>query len=285
MPSGHCLRFTRLGLTHGRASPNLRCKATDARNESKLLPAHAVDDPFSRFSAQLEVLHELAEEIHHSQRAPLPSRSGLQVLNDLEGPRAHQALIRSATNGIRGMTRLPIVGGPLWRQTSNVVEVLKSGRTWRGIYDHGSIQREEILVHLRDAGAAGEQSRTVPRVPLKMVIADNARALVAVENAGATYHLLVAQGGLLRDLSELYESMWSFGTPVPGRTGGDPQSPFSEERELLCLLAAGATDEAIARQLGMSLRTVQRRVRKLEDMLGAHTRFQAGIQAARRHLI
>jgi DNA-binding CsgD family transcriptional regulator len=252
-----------------------------------LLPADAIHDPFSRFSAQLDVLRELAEEIHQSQRAPLPSQSGVQILDDLEGPRAHQGLIRTATTGIRGTTRLPVVGGPLWRQTSNVIEVLKSGRTWRGIYDNAAIQHEEILVHLRDAGAVGEQSRTVPRVPLKMVIADNTRALVAIENDGAAYHLLVAQCGLLTDLIDLFESLWSFGTPVPNRTatGDEPHTPFSDERDLLCLLAAGATDEAIARQLGMSLRTVQRRVRRLEDMLGAHTRFQAGIQAARLHLI
>ncbi|GGB18667.1 hypothetical protein GCM10011492_05660 [Flexivirga endophytica] len=251
-----------------------------------MLPANAINDPFSRFTAQLEVLHELAEEIQQGQRAPA-SQSGVHILDATEGPRAHQTLIRTATKGIRGTTRLPIVGGPLWRQTSNVIEVLKSGRTWRGIYDNAAIQREEILVHLRDAGAAGEQSRTVPRVPMKMVIADESRALVAVENDGATFHLLVGRCGLLDDLVGLFEGLWSFGTPVPGRAGvgGEQHTPFSDDRDLLSLLAAGATDESIARQLGLSLRTVQRRVRKLEDLLGAHTRFQAGIQAARRNLI
>ena len=48
------------------------------------------------------------------------------------------------------------------------------------------------------------------------------------------------------------------------------------------LLAGGATDETIARQLGLSTRTVERRVRAMLDQLGAETRFQAGVQAARR---
>ncbi len=40
-------------------------------------------------------------------------------------------------------------------------------------------------------------------------------------------------------------------------------------------------DEAIARQLDMGARTLQRRVAHLLGLLGAETRFQAGIQASR----
>jgi len=43
---------------------------------------------------------------------------------------------------------------------------------------------------------------------------------------------------------------------------------------------SGLTDEAIARQLGLSHRTVQRRVAAFMADLGAHTRFQAGVKAA-----
>ncbi|MFF5212658.1 hypothetical protein [Streptosporangium sp. NPDC000396] len=47
-------------------------------------------------------------------------------------------------------------------------------------------------------------------------------------------------------------------------------------------MASGATDEAIARRLGLGRRTVVRRVSALQRTLGATTRFQAGVQAARR---
>ena len=52
--------------------------------------------------------------------------------------------------------------------------------------------------------------------------------------------------------------------------------------DLLSLLSAGRSDSTIARLSGISLRTVERRVRSLMDRLGAKTRFQAGVQAARR---
>jgi DNA-binding NarL/FixJ family response regulator len=41
----------------------------------------------------------------------------------------------------------------------------------------------------------------------------------------------------------------------------------------------------VARQLGISQRTVERDIRKMMDDLNATTRFQAGVQAARRGLV
>jgi DNA-binding NarL/FixJ family response regulator len=52
-------------------------------------------------------------------------------------------------------------------------------------------------------------------------------------------------------------------------------------RFLLQELAAGAKDEQIARTLGLSLRTVRRRVADLIE-LGVDNRFQAGVEAVRR---
>ena len=51
---------------------------------------------------------------------------------------------------------------------------------------------------------------------------------------------------------------------------------------LVNLLASGRKDEAIARQLGVSGRTLRRRIAEVQDQLGATSRFQAGLQAARR---
>ncbi|MFD9398969.1 response regulator transcription factor [Streptomyces sp. NPDC060011] len=41
-------------------------------------------------------------------------------------------------------------------------------------------------------------------------------------------------------------------------------------------------DEAIARQLGWSVRTMRRRTSRLHELLGAANRFQAGVIAQRR---
>jgi DNA-binding NarL/FixJ family response regulator len=47
-------------------------------------------------------------------------------------------------------------------------------------------------------------------------------------------------------------------------------------------LLAGLTDHAVANQLGLSMRSVQRRIRVLMDLVTAETRLQLGFHAARR---
>ena len=78
---------------------------------------------------------------------------------------------------------------------------------------------------------------------------------------------------------EIVDTAWRLGTPAGrARTAGLDR----RDTAILTLLAAGASDATIARQSGISQRTVERRVRALMDQLGAGTRFQAGVQAARR---
>ncbi len=58
----------------------------------------------------------------------------------------------------------------------------------------------------------------------------------------------------------------------------------AETRLLTSLLLSGLSDQAIARELGVSPRTAQRKLAAMLQDLGAHTRFQAGVQAAMRDL-
>lgn len=75
----------------------------------------------------------------------------------------------------------------------------------------------------------------------------------------------------------VYEDVAAYQVP-----GLDGIGTTSDTRQLLTLLASGLKDDAIARQLGLSTRTMRRRIRTLLDELSAANRFQAGVQAARR---
>jgi DNA-binding NarL/FixJ family response regulator len=57
------------------------------------------------------------------------------------------------------------------------------------------------------------------------------------------------------------------------------------DNRILVLLAAGATDDAIGRATGRSMRTVQRRIRELMQLAGAQTRFQLGMAATHRRWV
>jgi DNA-binding NarL/FixJ family response regulator len=54
------------------------------------------------------------------------------------------------------------------------------------------------------------------------------------------------------------------------------------DSELLSLAVAGLTDEAMAHQLNVSRRTIERRLRKIMQCAGATSRVQLGLLAARR---
>ncbi|MFJ6619931.1 response regulator transcription factor [Kitasatospora sp. NPDC091335] len=90
---------------------------------------------------------------------------------------------------------------------------------------------------------------------------------------------------LLDSLIGVFESFWQIAVPLPAaaETADDAgTAPGAENRQLLTYLSGGLTDESIAREIGVSERTVARRITRLQELLGARTRFQLGVQASRR---
>ncbi|WP_084704968.1 LuxR C-terminal-related transcriptional regulator [Phaeacidiphilus oryzae] len=72
----------------------------------------------------------------------------------------------------------------------------------------------------------------------------------------------------------------------PDAAGQPPAEGLTEQEHLLLvLLCRGLPEEAIARRLLTSSRTVRRRIRALCDRLGVRTPLQAAVWAARRGLI
>lgn len=96
--------------------------------------------------------------------------------------------------------------------------------------------------------------------------------------------MVVRRSAQLQALAGLFEVLWDLAVPVfpRGVTGVESGSRVEEEQHLIALLTAGMPDEAIARELRTSYRTLQRRVRTLMETCHATTRFQLGVQAERR---
>jgi DNA-binding CsgD family transcriptional regulator/DNA-binding MarR family transcriptional regulator len=166
--------------------------------------------------------------------------------------------------------------------------VLARGVGVRAVYASEVLTVPWLAERLRGLVAAGEQARVLPKVPMKMVVVDRREAvlpLAASEEGTRTTAAFVRRSRLCDALVELFEAHWTQATPV--FAGPVPESaPHSEisetDRALLQLLNAGLKDEAIARQLEMSHRTLRRRIADLVKRLEATSRFQAGTQAMRR---
>ena len=198
-----------------------------------------------------------------------------------ESRRVIEGLQRSARREVLGVDRPPYLGdlGP------NLVEreQLANGVDYRVVYDRAALGLPGRLETITEMIELGEQARTAPAVPMKMMIVDRAVAVIPLQVSERTVErsLVVGESALLSALTRVFADLWhnavSFGAGAAPLDG----APTSEERRILALLASGATDESIGRLMGFSPRTAHRRVRDLAAKLGVATRFQAGVQAVR----
>ncbi|WBQ03071.1 helix-turn-helix transcriptional regulator [Kribbella sp. CA-293567] len=163
---------------------------------------------------------------------------------------------------------------------------MERGVRARGLYGVSVLEDFEGLAAVHQCIAVGEQARVFAQVPLNLMLYDGKRALLSVPGQkGARRSLIIVhESGLLDSLAGLFEVFWQMGVPLSAESQvvDALDGPGSGEQQLLSYLAAGLTDEAIARDLGVSARTVGRRIARLEEVLGAHSRFQLAIQASRR---
>ncbi|WP_449060445.1 LuxR C-terminal-related transcriptional regulator [Planomonospora algeriensis] len=136
----------------------------------------------------------------------------------------------------------------------------------------------EKLVRFERAGA---RIRTVGSVPSWFLVAgDEVAGLPArwggtLAESAYRFHLVRASV-VVAALRTLFEELWARAAPLPWTRADDGVV------RVLRLAAQGVGDEAIARQLGVSVRTVRARFADAMTQLGAQSRFQAGVEAARR---
>lgn len=174
--------------------------------------------------------------------------------------------------------------------------VLARGVQWRAIYTLSSFDEGATWEEVEELAAQGEQSRITDDLPVKLVVVDRRVALVSLSlDPGAVTALVTHAPPLVEALRSLFEHEWSRAVPLPvaaptrglaatkrGYPTPSVEEPSAEDASILALMAVGMKDDAIARQLGISARTLRRRSQELMAALGAANRFQAGVEAGRR---
>jgi len=191
------------------------------------------------------------------------------------------ALLTALIEGTRGdllFLRPDAWAMPRESAISRVVgRAVAAGRRSRAVYPLRVLHEAPEV--LRTRADEGEEVRLIDDLPTRMFVIEGTHAIVP-EPLGYSDEprLLVRQGALVDALTLLFELYWEKAVPVSELSGGRT----SERTFLLRQLQGGDKDEQIARTMGLSLRTVRRRISELMIELGADTRFQAGAEAARR---
>ncbi|WP_030761854.1 helix-turn-helix transcriptional regulator [Streptomyces sp. NRRL F-2664] len=129
---------------------------------------------------------------------------------------------------------------------------------------------------------SGGEVRTVPTLPLRMILVDGASALVPLDPSDTRRGaVLLHAAGAITALVTLFEQVWEVALPLGAQPARHRATGLTaQERELLTLLAKGLTDETAAGRLGVSLSTVRRSMASIMERLGARSRFEAGLRAA-----
>jgi DNA-binding CsgD family transcriptional regulator/sugar-specific transcriptional regulator TrmB len=161
-------------------------------------------------------------------------------------------------------------------------QALERGVDLRTLYQDSFRNDPETLKYVRWLGGLGGRTRTVPSLPMLMVIVDSEVALVPLDpDDGRRGALELRSPGAVTAMRTLFEQFWSVATPWDEVSPPNENGLSARDQELLRLLATGHTDEAIARKFGVSLRTVRRAASDLMSRLGARSRFEAGVLATR----
>ncbi|MFC9624163.1 hypothetical protein ACFTXM_30685 [Streptomyces sp. NPDC056930] len=167
--------------------------------------------------------------------------------------------------------------------------LMRRGVALRSVIERDWLEHPEMAATAAAYAAQGQHISVVDALPIKLIIVDRRVALLplAPERDDVDPVALAVHGtGLLTALSSLFEGHFGRGwrllpsgaDPGAGHTGGAGLDTI--DRQIVSLLYVGLTDAAIARQLGMGHRTVQRRLQSLMAEVGAATRFQLGWHAA-----
>ncbi|HCB06651.1 MAG TPA: transcriptional regulator TrmB [Nocardioides bacterium] len=229
-------------------------------------------------------------EVHRASLAGQSIDALIEVVTGVDAIRhRYQQVQQSATTELRMFVTAPFVAVPPGENAAEPAAVDRGVRI-RAVLERAVLEEPGATAEAIDSLRNGLDIRVADALPIKLVLADDDLALVplTLDRAGEPGAVLLQRSGLVAALESLFEAVWhrayplelsSLGALTTRDEGGG--GPTAMDRRILTLLLAGLTDQAVAAQLDLSLRTVQRRLRHLQDLAGVQSRMQLGWYAAR----
>ncbi|MBA8887121.1 sugar-specific transcriptional regulator TrmB [Dokdonella fugitiva] len=286
----------RLDLTPRRAAAVLR-----ALGERGMV-SHTPDRPPRYFAAPPDVAVEalIAASQRDEERRQQRARAAIATLGaagvgavvrderlvEILGPSATAQLFvhmhRTVREELLSLTRRPMLISNIAEPDHLLFDALSRGVRCRALIDSDLLSMPGWTEHMRDNAARGEECRIAASLPFKLVIADRRMAIIPLDLERPDGPvLLVRPSSLLDALCEIFDMLWRAATPYTVAHDEDAGTRDA----LLSLLTSGLNDKAIQLELGISHRTLARRISGLMKELGAATRCQLGFLAAQRSAV
>ncbi|MEU1662200.1 helix-turn-helix transcriptional regulator [Streptomyces sparsogenes] len=201
-----------------------------------------------------------------------------------------RAALNRASDECRGEVLSSQPGGGrapevLQEAMSRDTALLARGVRMRTLYHHTARFNAPSQAYVAVLSGLGAEYRTVHDPFGRLIVFDRDLAFIPEEEDGLGA-VVVREPSIVGYLRSVFENAWAHARPFSDAAADGLEAVAKElDGTILRLLAAGYKDEAIGRRLGMSLRTTRKHVADIMDSLGAVSRFQAGVLAARAGLL
>ncbi|MFF1418681.1 LuxR C-terminal-related transcriptional regulator [Streptomyces sp. NPDC058280] len=209
---------------------------------------------------------------------------GIELLRGMDRIRTHlEALASQCVEEV--LSFLP--GGALPAEAMEAgqplnEQAMQRGVKFRSLYLQSISKDRATFEYVRQTRWCGSEVRLAPTLPLRLLIVDREVAVIPGEVMSAQpTAILMRSAPVVRALLALFEAYWKDAEPLEEPSDIHPGEISLQERELLRMLANGDKDEAVARELGVSVRTERRMVADLLTRLDASSRFELGVKAAK----
>jgi hypothetical protein len=162
---------------------------------------------------------------------------------------------------------------------------LDRGVHTRALYQESALRDRAARVYLRELVDRGARVRAAVSIPLRSLVVDRETALVPLPSPDPSCPALaiVREPNIVAWFVATFEGLWVEAIPVAELLGRDQSATELDQTRvaILRLMGEGEKDEAISRRLSVSVRTCRRHIADYMTQVGATSRFQAGVIAAR----
>ncbi|MCT9008519.1 helix-turn-helix transcriptional regulator [Streptomyces rhizosphaerihabitans] len=227
--------------------------------------------------------------VYEEHLAEAGDRSAVQVFDD---PGEVRGLLRIATTECREEVVTVQPGGARNHRTlaealPRDIAMLERGIRMRVLYQHtarGDLATRSYVSKIVESGA---EVRTTGQIAERLIVFDRKIAFLPnrPRDNGPPGAAVVQDRVVVAYLLRLLDQMWEDAAPFEVSDLGYQGTVVEVRRSILRLMARGLSDEAVARRMGMALRTCRRHIAAIMQDLGVSSRFQAGIAAQRRGLL
>ncbi|MET9799592.1 helix-turn-helix transcriptional regulator [Streptomyces sp. NPDC006368] len=158
-----------------------------------------------------------------------------------------------------------------------VEPLLDRGIRMRTLYQHTARHHSATMGYVERIAPYGLEVRTLEEIIDRLIIVDRKVAFIPARR-DRQVALELRHEGLVQYLVGVFDQFWLHGVPWDDEVSYAPalDGISGVQRSIAKLLVEGHVDEAIARRLGMNVRTCRAHIAKLASALGSGSRAQLG---------